>query len=143
MWLRDGGPAALEPAIRQLLAIHPADAWAHCELALVLSQQGRHEESLAEMHHATELDSSSHTEASVRRPVLERTGRLAEARAAYREAIRRSVDDDFSIGRLMDTCDSRAERVQALAFIESELKRQVIFGDGLLALHIMPVARWC
>jgi cellulose synthase operon protein C len=52
---------------------------------------------------------------------------------AHSEAIRRSVDDDFSISRLMETCGSQAERMASLAFIESELERQVIFGDGLLA----------
>src|SRR4029077_14097097 len=33
-WRRDSGPAATEPAVRNLLEIHPADAWGHRELAL-------------------------------------------------------------------------------------------------------------
>jgi len=132
LWLREEGSAALEPVVRRLLAIHPADAWAHRELALALAQQGRQNEAFAEMQHATELEPASGAEAVVRAQVLERGGRLAEAREAYREAVRRSADD-FAIGRLIEMSDSRAERVEALAFIEGELERQVNFGDGLLA----------
>src|SRR5262249_39344147 len=43
-WLRADGRAATEAVVRQLIAIHPADAWARRELALVLSEQRRHEE---------------------------------------------------------------------------------------------------
>ena len=43
-WLRADGPAAVEPAVRRILAIHPADAWARRELALALARQGRHDE---------------------------------------------------------------------------------------------------
>ncbi len=40
---------------------------------------------------------------------------------------------DFAIDRLVETSGGRAERAEAIAFIEAELARQVIFGDGLLA----------
>src|SRR5262249_30672483 len=40
-WLRGEGPAAQEPPLRQLLENHPADAWAHREMALVLAARGR------------------------------------------------------------------------------------------------------
>lgn len=133
LWLREGEPAAVETVVRRLLTFHPADAWARRELAGALSRQGRHDEALAEMSRASALDPASHAEACVRGLVLERAGRISEARAAYQEAIRRSADDDLAVARLMDTCDSRAERVADLAFIASELKRQVILGDGLLA----------
>ncbi len=131
-WLRDEGPAAAEPAVRRLLEIHPADAWGHRELALVLSELGRHAEAEAELRIASELEPRSSAEASVRGFVLERAGRLDEAREAFREAILRDVDNQPAIGRLVDTSRSHAERVEALAFVEAELKRQVTFGDGLL-----------
>jgi tetratricopeptide (TPR) repeat protein len=131
-WLREEMPETLERAVRALLLIHPADAWAHRELALVLSSQSRHEEAALEMKLATELEPSSPAEASVRGQLLERAGAGTAAREAYREAIRRAVDTDFAIARLIETCDSRAERVESLRFIETELVRQVTFGDGLL-----------
>src|SRR5205823_1174560 len=52
---------------------------------------------------------------------------------AYREAIRLSVDNDYAVARLLAGCDTLAERREALAFVEGELARQTVFGDGLLA----------
>jgi cellulose synthase operon protein C len=132
-WLREDGPAAVEPAVRLLLASHSDDAWARRELALVLARQGRHDEAAAELAIATQIEPASPAEAMVRGQVLDLAGHQAEAREAYREAILRSVDSEFAIGRLIGTCDSQAERVEALAFIEGELARQVYLGDGLLA----------
>ncbi len=132
-WLKDDGPAAAEPVVREILAIHPADAWAHRELAILLSQQGRVDEALASMEVASHLEPSSTTEASVRGSLLLQAGRTGEAKEAFREAIRRSVDNDFAIARLIDACDAKLERVEALAFIEGQLTRQVTFGDGLAA----------
>jgi tetratricopeptide (TPR) repeat protein len=132
-WLRDDGPDASEPVVRQMLAIHPADAWAHRELAILLSQQGRPIEALEAMKVATHLEPSSTTEASVRGSILLQAGRREEAKTAFREAIRRSVDNDFAIGQWIDACDAKADRLEALAFVEAELSRQVMFGDGLIA----------
>ena len=132
-WLREDGPAAVEPAVRRLLTTHPDDAWTRRELALVLARQGRHEEAAAEIQLASQLEPASTSEASVRGQVHELAGRRAEAQEAYRESIRRSADGGFAIGRLIATCDTRAERVEALTFIEGELVRQVLFGEGLLA----------
>ena len=78
-WLRGEGPGSAEPAVRRLLEIHPADAWGHRELALVFSEQGRHEEAAAELEIARVLEPTSTAEASVRGFVLEAAGRLAEA----------------------------------------------------------------
>ncbi|MHB1562003.1 MAG: tetratricopeptide repeat protein, partial [Isosphaeraceae bacterium] len=132
-WLRAEGPSAVEPAARRILEIHPADAWSRRELALSLARQGRHDEAAAEVRLAAELEPGSPAEAAVRAQVFELAGRLDDARRAYRDAIARSVDMDFAIDHLIACCASRAERVEALAFVEAELHRQVIFGDGLLA----------
>ncbi len=141
-WLREDGPAAAEPAVRRLLANHPDDAWARRELALVVARQSRHEEAAGELQLATLLEPASTNEASVRGQVLELAGQRAEAQEAYRESIRRSADNSFAIGRLIENCDSRAERVEALAFIEEELVRQVLFGEGLLAFAQRAGGRW-
>ena len=132
-WLRDEGPTAVEPVIRHVLAIHPADAWARRELALCLNDQGEIEEAFAELDLAYGLEPTSPSYFCCRGGLCERVGRRHEAREAYRQAIRLSVDTDYAIGRLMDTSETAAERREALAFIEGELVRQTIFGDGLLA----------
>ena len=43
------------------------------------------------------------------------------------------MDNESAIGRLIETSNSHAERVDALDFVAAELERQVTFGDGLLA----------
>jgi tetratricopeptide (TPR) repeat protein len=132
-WLREQGAAALEPVVRRLLAIHPADGWTRRELALCLSDQGRLDEAFAELDLAYSLEPTSPSYYCVRGQLCERAGQRREARQAYQEAIRLSVDFDYAIGRLMDTSENRDERRAALALIEAELVRQTIFGDGLLA----------
>jgi tetratricopeptide (TPR) repeat protein len=58
-WLRDEEPAVREAATREMIAIHPADAWARRELASLLSHQGRHEEAFAELEIARSLEPTS------------------------------------------------------------------------------------
>jgi tetratricopeptide (TPR) repeat protein len=134
-WLRDDGAAAAEPAVRALLGIHPVNAWASRELALCLSDQGWHERALTELATARGLEPESTAYYAVAGQVYARAGQLAEARAAYREAIRRSADNDFAIAQLIELCDTHAERRAALDFIKGELVRQVLYGDGLLAFQ--------
>jgi tetratricopeptide (TPR) repeat protein len=132
-WLRQEGAAAQEPIVRRIVAIDPADAWARRELAIVLLEQGRFDESETELDEARRREPNSPSYWCVFGGLRDRQGRRAEAAEAYRNAIRLSVDNDWAIGRLMDHADTRAERRDALALIESELVRQVIFGDGLIA----------
>jgi tetratricopeptide (TPR) repeat protein len=132
-WLREEGAGVLEPVIRRLIAIHPADGWSRRELALCLSDQGRLNEAFAELEVACHLEPTSPSYFCVRGQVCERAGQRREAREAYRQSIHLSVDFDYAIGRLMDSSENRDERREALSFIENELVRQTIFGDGLLA----------
>jgi len=132
-WLHPEGPAAMEPVVRRLIDIHPADGWSRRELALCLSDQGRLDEAFAELDVAYGLEPTSPSYFCVRGQLCERAGQRQEARKAYCEAIRLSVDTDFAINRLMDISEGDAERRETLAFVESELVRQTIFGDGLLA----------
>jgi tetratricopeptide (TPR) repeat protein len=139
-WVRDEGPQAQEPVVRHIIAIHPADAWARRELAIVLTQQGRLDEAEAETDEARRLDPDDPSYWCVLGSLRERQGRRAEAREAFAAAIRLSVDNDWAIGRLIQTADTLAERREALALVLAELRRQVIFGDGLLAFQ--EHARW-
>ncbi|WP_422931118.1 C39 family peptidase [Singulisphaera sp. PoT] len=131
--LRDESPIKSEEAARRLLASRPTNAWTRRELALILGEQGRYEEALAEVEVARQLDPSSSTAASVRGQVLTYANRTTEADAAFREAIRLSVDNELAIARLINGQASPNGRREAIRFIEEELGRQVIFGDGLIA----------
>jgi tetratricopeptide (TPR) repeat protein len=135
-WLRDDDdPAAAERVLRHLIQINPSDAWTRRELAMLLGRQRRFEEAFAEIDIAYGLEPTSPAYYSVRGEVCSLAERWGEAKEAFREAIRLSVDNGFAIGRLVQACDSAAERREALKFIEGELIRQTIFGDGLLAFR--------
>lgn len=132
-WIRDEGPVAAEPVIRRLMEIHPADGWVRRELALVLSQTNRLQDALAEAETSLRLEPSNPSAPFYRGLVLARLGRIEEAKADYRQAIRLSVDADFAITQLVNASDTLEQKRQALDFVQKELVRQTIFGDGLLA----------
>lgn len=134
-WLYEDGAPAREPVVRRLIDIHPADGWAHRELALILADQLRLDEALAELDIAARIEPECVPLHTVRAYVLERLGRVDEAKECYRAALKLSADSDLAINEWMALCDTQAERRAALAFVEEEMKRQVLMGDGLLAFR--------
>lgn len=134
-WLHDDDPATAEAVLRRLIEIDPVDAWAHRELAWQLYRQRRLEEAFAEADIAYRLDPCDPSYFCVKGSLCTVAGQLREAKAAYQEAIRLSVDTDFAISELIALCTLPAEKREALDFIYEELVRQVTFGDGLLAFR--------
>ena len=59
-------------------------------------------------------------------------GRRSEAQDAFRAALRLSVDSDYAINQLLESCTGIDDRREALGFVFDEMKRQVIYGDALL-----------
>ncbi len=131
-WLRDD-PIANEQALRHVIEIEPANAWARRELAFCLSQQRRFEESLEEAITGRELEPMSPFGHCAIGSVHAEMGNFPLARQAFSEAIKLSVDLEFAINELMNNSHSAAERRESLEFIRQELIRQVTYGDGLLA----------
>jgi tetratricopeptide (TPR) repeat protein len=134
-WLQEDGPAEAEPVVRHILESHPTDAWGHRELALILTDTGRLEEAAAELRIAEGLEPASPSHFTVLAHLCAVTGQIEESKEAYRQAIRLSVDNGFAIAELIAACDSHAERREALTFVEQELVKQVVFGDGLLTFR--------
>jgi tetratricopeptide (TPR) repeat protein len=134
-WMRDQELPVREPAARKLIETNPSDTWARRELAVILSGQRRFDEALAECDATIRISPREAYNHSMRGWVFERAGRLKEAEAAYREAIRLSVDSRDAIEGLLELGTTDATRREALAFVQQELKRQVIFGEGLLAFR--------
>ncbi len=122
-----------EAALRRLLEHHPQDAWALRELAVVLTRQGRPDEALTLCELAKSFNSNTPALYQTLAYVLLQHGQREQARDALRTALRLSVDSDYAIGVLVDTGDSREEAQQDLAFIHSELARQITFGAGWMA----------
>lgn len=134
-WLQEESIDAAEPVLRRMVEIHPADGWAQRELALNLGRQGKLEEALRWAESARQLDPTSPGSHSVRGSLRLRQGDGVGARADFQEALRLSIDHDYAVTALMRTCGSLEERRDALSFIERELIRQTVFGEGLLAFR--------
>jgi tetratricopeptide (TPR) repeat protein len=132
-WLLDHDPVLAESVLRHLIEINSVDAWTHRQLAWVLGQQRRFEEAFPEVEVAYRLYPHSPSYYCIYGYLCTQTGQLAQAKDAYREAIRLSVDTEGAISQLLSICDSVDERREALDFVYQELVRQVIFGEGLLA----------
>jgi tetratricopeptide (TPR) repeat protein len=129
---RDFSEMALN-ALCQLVEMNPADIWARREFVFALTEERRFEEALQEIDTTIGMapqDSYSH---SGRGEVLMQSGRWSQAKDAFREAIRLSVDNSFAIARLVRLCDTIPDQRAALEFIESELVRQTTFGDALFS----------
>ncbi len=134
-WLRDDGPAAVEPVLRRLVEIHPTDAWTRRELSWQLLELGQLGEAEKELEIAAHLEPDAVALHGLRGQVLLRQNKPAEAKEAYRQAVRTSVDYEYAIHELVAACASHVERREALHFVHQELIRQVTFGDGLLAFR--------
>jgi tetratricopeptide (TPR) repeat protein len=132
-WLREEGAAAAEPHVRELVNLHPDDCWARRELALNLAEQNRHDDAAAEADAAVKLDPTDAHNLATRGRIHLMAGQIDEGRRLLRTAVAQCVDFDYIINGLIDACDTTEQKGDALAFVACELRRQTIFGDGLLA----------
>jgi tetratricopeptide (TPR) repeat protein len=132
-WLREKNDADAEMVARRLVEIDPTHAWARRELAMVLQGMGRLDEALAEAEIGRGLNPGSSYGHSTVGAIQRKRGAFSLAREALREAIRIDVDNSFAIENLVAVSPDAESRRQDLAFVRSELIRQVVFGSGLLA----------
>ncbi len=144
-WLRsepvpgsDAKDFPAEPIIRRLIDQCMEDAWAHREYALHLAGAGRGEDAFAELETSRKFDPESPSYFYTLGHVCFKSDKPAEAKAAYEEAIRRSVDNVVAIGELVGLAGEE-DKEEALQFIADELKSQPCFGDGLLAFRDQAV----
>ncbi len=134
-WLRVRQLPGAEEQLKVLLSLHPNNAWARRELAATLAAQHRYAEALDELGHARTLEPTSPAYYNVLGGIHAERGDLSRAREAYREAIKLNADEDCAIRGLLANCENHARQCEELQFVEHQLIRQVIFGDGLLTYH--------
>ncbi|MEK0447846.1 MAG: Beta-barrel assembly-enhancing protease [Verrucomicrobiota bacterium] len=132
-WLRDDGPEAQETELLALLEMAPKSSWALRERAFALSKLNRFDEALAAATLAVETEPQQASNHYSRGRVLFLAGRMEESAAAYRDAIRRAVDNSGALEGLLAASPTLEKKREALAFIRSELETQVVFGDGLFS----------
>lgn len=144
-WLRSDGPAngesrqfAAEPIIRRLIEQCPEDAWARRELALHLANHDRSEEAFVELEAARRIEPESPSYYYTLGHLCYKADRAGEARAAYEEALHRSVDNEVAIAELVALA-GEDDKEDVLLSIADELKSQPVFGDGLLTFRDQAV----
>ncbi len=134
-WLEDEPDPIVEAALDRLLELHPTDAWAWRELALLRARGGRFDEAMDAADHARTIAPQESVTHSVLGDIERQRGRLDAARALYEQAIRFDVDNEYAIGALVETSTTRAGKEAALEVVEHELVRQVVGGEGVLAFQ--------
>lgn len=132
-WIDDADAQAREAVLRDLIAHHPDNLWALRELAIHLASHQHSDEAQAFIEDALvrgPLQAENHSCAGYL--ALQRQGYDAAA-PHLRRAIELDCDNGYSINTLVETAPTLDARRAALAFVWSELLRQVTVGDGLLA----------
>lgn len=138
-WMRgndlEHDSAAHERVLRHLIDIDPADAWARRELTHLLGDQNRMDEALLHAEQALLLEPTNTYGYAVFGDLRGQMGKWDAARDHYRRAITLSVDNDYALGRFVGACDTPAQKREAIYFIQVELQRQTVYGDGLLGFR--------
>jgi tetratricopeptide (TPR) repeat protein len=124
----------------KLLELEPADAWPS-EAALALAQLKRGEEALQAASEAARIEPHNSCSFSILGHVYRQLSWVAEARALS-ESHRMERDNSDAVNSLLDLARTDDERKEELAFIERELIRQVVTGDGLLAFLELARPSW-
>lgn len=134
-WSRGSAVDGAETAARELLRIDPTDAWARRELSVILAKAGRVDDALSEASEAAQVEPRNSYSFSILGHLRNRRRETAAARENFRRAIELSVDNSDALHALLELAPTDKERKDELAFIESQLIRQVVNGDGLLAFR--------
>lgn len=134
-WCGRSAAEGAETAARGLLQINPADAWARRELALILAQAGRFDEALRETTEAAQIEPRNTFSFSTLGHLHLMRRSPAEARTAFERAIELNVDNGDALNTLLELSPTDQERRAALSFIEQQLGKQVVLGDGLLTFR--------
>ncbi|MEZ6142885.1 MAG: tetratricopeptide repeat protein [Zavarzinella sp.] len=139
-WLRgetvaQGVRPPAETVIREMIEQCPTDAWIHRELSLHLANAGFREDALVALEEAKRLEPDSPSYFYTLGHVLTRADRIEEAREAYQEIIRRSVDNDIAIAELLTLSPGDEEKKNAIEFVADQFQLQQKYGEGILTFR--------
>ncbi|MDH5673915.1 MAG: C39 family peptidase [Myxococcales bacterium] len=135
----EGRPDA-EDALRAMVEVSPADAYARRELGFYLLGRGAHEAARAELQHAMELDDQAAAAHGFAGLLALETGDAAAARAHLRRALELDVDYGWGIDRLMRASETIEEKRESLAFVRAQLESQTTYGQGLREYRVQARA---
>jgi len=136
VWLRgqDDPPRQIE-VLNRLKAIDSVDSWCRRELALVLAEERRFDEALAEAETAEAIDPLNSSSVAIVGEVKAAAGETKAARQAFRRALTLRIDDVFALKRLIELCDTADETREVLQFAANEMANQTLFGESLLGFR--------
>ncbi len=130
-WGRMHKDDVAEKAARELLERTPSDAWTRREWALILRAK-QVEEAVRQAEEAARIEPFNSFGISLLGNLYQWQGRCEEAVQQFRRALELSVDNSEAMHGLLNLAQTDAERKEELCFLEQQLIRQVVFGDGLL-----------
>ncbi len=130
-WLGQRRPEEAIAVAQRLLELHPQNAWARRELAILLKGVGRVEEGLAEALEALEIAPHAPSGYGIAAALLAEAGRRAEAMERLRESIRLDVNYSWAVDEYVSRQDGTAAKREALDFVRGEMVRQVLDGNVL------------
>lgn len=126
---RRGKPESALVALNRLLEIDPRDRWGLRERALRRIDLGQKEEALADVREAGALDPRDPHSLGILATVMQELGRNDEARDALKDALRIDIDHTWAARELMELAGDRAASLEALHFLNAEMRRQVSNGE--------------
>lgn len=133
--LRDADVAVQEAALRAFLTTEPTDAWAHRELALLLSSETRADEAEVEVEAAARLGGRSVELHLTRAALAERRNDHTTARTSYLEALAVDADAATASSRVMDLAEP-AERYALVQALFEQAERGAIVGSTFEVLYM-------
>lgn len=128
-WLRGEGPGRAEETIRGMIEKDPSNGWAMRELAIELASQGRLEEARHEAEKGVAVQPRLTWSHSILGSMLEQLRDFEGAAASYRKALELNVENTSALNGLIGVSETDDDKKAALEFIESELEKQVLFGE--------------
>lgn len=131
---REPGSDAISAA-RALIELCPNDAWAWRQLALVHADKKHHDQALAAIQKAGELEPAHPSYFAVLAHVHRRADRTEQAVATLKEAIRQFPDHEIAIADLAQTARGLKEKKAALRFVAETLHARSFTGDGVVAYY--------
>ena len=143
-YLRGEDPREHEAAVRRLLELEPASAWARRELALAAARLGRHAEAEAEHAAARELAPHELSTALTGCQIARDAGDRERALRCAREALELSPDANFAIEVLLESLERPEQRAAELEALLARLLEASAGLDGFGAwseaarVHLEP-----
>lgn len=133
--------AAINAQLEHLLRHHPGLPWLARERALQAARQQRHDEAVQLAEEAVQLAPAHAVSHGVLAWCHQQRGGYAAALPHLQAALRRDVESQGALMRLLDAPDPAACRA-ATDFVAAELRTQVLLGDVLLTFQREAGRAW-